>query len=131
MSWAAMQRATAGRPTRTLRRIGTFTEQMKLPGVSGSSEAKEIRMAEAALRNFTIGFGPQHPSAHGVLRLVLELDGQVVRRVDPTSTLLHRGTEKLIVPGSLRCMAESHPRKERHHAKYSDQHSDNHADHGG
>jgi NADH-quinone oxidoreductase subunit D len=53
-------------------------------------------MAEAALRNFTINFGPQHPAAHGVLRLVLELDGEVVRRVDPHIGLLHRGTEKLI-----------------------------------
>src|ERR1700710_304569 len=53
-------------------------------------------MAEAALRNFTINFGPQHPAAHGVLRLVLELDGEVVARVDPHIGLLHRGTEKLI-----------------------------------
>src|SRR5262249_28505496 len=53
-------------------------------------------MLEAGLRNFTLNFGPQHPSAHGVLRLVLELDGEVVRRVDPHIGLLHRGTEKLI-----------------------------------
>lgn len=53
-------------------------------------------MAEAALRNFTLNFGPQHPAAHGVLRLVLELDGEVVERVDPHIGLLHRGTEKLI-----------------------------------
>jgi NADH-quinone oxidoreductase subunit D len=53
-------------------------------------------MAEAAARNFTINFGPQHPAAHGVLRLVLELDGEVVDRVDPHIGLLHRGTEKLI-----------------------------------
>jgi NADH-quinone oxidoreductase subunit D len=53
-------------------------------------------MNEAAPRNFTINFGPQHPAAHGVLRLVLELDGEVVRRVDPHIGLLHRGTEKLI-----------------------------------
>src|SRR5205807_352029 len=46
--------------------------------------------------NFTINFGPQHPAAHGVLRLVLELDGEVVARVDPHIGLLHRGTEKLI-----------------------------------
>jgi NADH-quinone oxidoreductase subunit D len=48
------------------------------------------------LRSFTINFGPQHPAAHGVLRLVLELDGEVVERVDPHIGLLHRGTEKLI-----------------------------------
>ena len=47
-------------------------------------------------RKFTINFGPQHPAAHGVLRLVLELDGEVVERVDPHIGLLHRGTEKLI-----------------------------------
>jgi NADH-quinone oxidoreductase subunit D len=53
-------------------------------------------MTEHQLRNFTINFGPQHPAAHGVLRLVLELDGEVVERVDPHIGLLHRGTEKLI-----------------------------------
>ena len=53
-------------------------------------------MAEASVRNFTINFGPHHPAAHGVLRLVLELDGEVVARVDPHIGLLHRGTEKLI-----------------------------------
>jgi NADH-quinone oxidoreductase subunit D len=53
-------------------------------------------MAEAELRNFTINFGPQHPAAHGVLRLILELDGEVVERVDPHIGLLHRGTEKLM-----------------------------------
>ncbi|TIU77420.1 MAG: NADH-quinone oxidoreductase subunit D [Mesorhizobium sp.] len=53
-------------------------------------------MVEAAVRNFTLNFGPQHPSAHGVLRLVLELDGEIVDRADPHIGLLHRGTEKLI-----------------------------------
>ena len=53
-------------------------------------------MAETSLRNFTLNFGPQHPAAHGVLRLVLELDGEIVERVDPHIGLLHRGTEKLI-----------------------------------
>lgn len=47
------------------------------------------------IRNFTLNFGPQHPSAHGVLRLVLEMDGEVVQRADPHIGLLHRGTEKL------------------------------------
>ena len=51
--------------------------------------------AVAEIRNYTINFGPQHPSAHGVLRLVLELDGEVVERADPHIGLLHRGTEKL------------------------------------
>src|SRR6188768_484156 len=53
-------------------------------------------MNEQNLRNFTSNFGPQPPAAHGVLRLVLELDGEVVARVDPHIGLLHRGTEKLI-----------------------------------
>jgi NADH-quinone oxidoreductase subunit D len=53
-------------------------------------------VAETEIRNFNINFGPQHPAAHGVLRLVLELDGEVVERVDPHVGLLHRGTEKLI-----------------------------------
>lgn len=48
------------------------------------------------VRNFQINFGPQHPAAHGVLRLILELDGEIVERVDPHIGLLHRGTEKLI-----------------------------------
>ncbi|MFQ5765095.1 MAG: NADH-quinone oxidoreductase subunit D [Rhodospirillales bacterium] len=53
-------------------------------------------MAETQIKNFNLNFGPQHPSAHGVLRLVLELDGEVVERADPHIGLLHRGTEKLI-----------------------------------
>jgi NADH-quinone oxidoreductase subunit D len=57
---------------------------------------RRSEMGEAQVRNFNINFGPQHPAAHGVLRLVLELDGEVVERVDPHIGLLHRGTEKLI-----------------------------------
>ncbi|WP_075293197.1 NADH-quinone oxidoreductase subunit D [Pararhizobium arenae] len=53
-------------------------------------------MMEHQIRNFNINFGPQHPAAHGVLRLVLELNGELVERVDPHIGLLHRGTEKLI-----------------------------------
>ena len=53
-------------------------------------------MPETDIRSFNINFGPQHPAAHGVLRLVLELDGEVVTRVDPHIGLLHRGTEKLL-----------------------------------
>jgi quinol monooxygenase YgiN len=75
--------------------VPAFAEQIKVPSVSGSSEAKEVRMAKAALRNFTINFGPQHPAAHGVLRLVLELDGEAVQRVDPDIGLLHRTTESV------------------------------------
>jgi NADH-quinone oxidoreductase subunit D len=51
---------------------------------------------EPKTKNMTVNFGPQHPSAHGVLRLVLELDGEIVERADPHIGLLHRGTEKLI-----------------------------------
>lgn len=53
-------------------------------------------MSDVALKNLMLNFGPQHPAAHGVLRLVLELDGEVVERADPHIGLLHRGTEKLI-----------------------------------
>ncbi len=53
-------------------------------------------MTEANIQNFNLNFGPQHPSAHGVLRLVLEMDGEVIDRADPHVGLLHRGTEKLI-----------------------------------
>jgi NADH-quinone oxidoreductase subunit D len=51
---------------------------------------------EIPVRKFNINFGPQHPAAHGVLRMVLELDGEIIERVDPHIGLLHRGTEKLI-----------------------------------
>jgi NADH-quinone oxidoreductase subunit D len=47
-------------------------------------------------KSLTLNFGPQHPAAHGVLRLILELDGEVVEKADPHIGLLHRGTEKLI-----------------------------------
>jgi len=54
------------------------------------------QIAEAEIENYTLNFGPQHPAAHGVLRLVLEMDGEVIDRVDAHIGLLHRGTEKLI-----------------------------------
>jgi NADH-quinone oxidoreductase subunit D len=53
-------------------------------------------MAETQIKPLTMNFGPQHPAAHGVLRMVMEMDGEVVRRIDPHIGLLHRGTEKLI-----------------------------------
>ncbi|WP_420720187.1 NADH-quinone oxidoreductase subunit D [Abyssibius alkaniclasticus] len=56
----------------------------------------DMLSGEQQIRNFNINFGPQHPAAHGVLRLVLELDGEIVERVDPHIGLLHRGTEKLM-----------------------------------
>jgi NADH-quinone oxidoreductase subunit D len=62
----------------------------------GELRPGELRPGEQSLRAFNLNFGPQHPAAHGVLRLVLELDGEVVDRVDPHIGLLHRGTEKLM-----------------------------------
>ncbi|MBK5947365.1 NADH-quinone oxidoreductase subunit D [Rhodobacter veldkampii DSM 11550] len=56
----------------------------------------DMLTGEQQIRNFNINFGPQHPAAHGVLRLVLELDGEIVERCDPHIGLLHRGTEKLM-----------------------------------
>ncbi|TNE65927.1 MAG: NADH-quinone oxidoreductase subunit D [Alphaproteobacteria bacterium] len=53
-------------------------------------------MAEVDIKNYCLNFGPQHPAAHGVLRMVMELDGEIIERVDPHIGLLHRGTEKLI-----------------------------------
>ena len=58
--------------------------------------SKDALTGEQRIRNFNINFGPQHPAAHGVLRLVLELDGEIVERCDPHIGLLHRGTEKLM-----------------------------------
>ena len=56
----------------------------------------DFKTPEQRIRNFNINFGPQHPAAHGVLRMVLELDGEIVERADPHIGLLHRGTEKLM-----------------------------------
>ncbi len=58
--------------------------------------SKDAQTGEQRIRNFNINFGPQHPAAHGVLRMVLELDGEIVERADPHIGLLHRGTEKLM-----------------------------------
>ncbi|NEY88852.1 NADH-quinone oxidoreductase subunit D [Tabrizicola oligotrophica] len=58
--------------------------------------SRDAEAGEHRIRNFNINFGPQHPAAHGVLRLVLELDGEIVERCDPHIGLLHRGTEKLM-----------------------------------
>src|SRR6202045_364582 len=80
-------------PRAVRRRVAQIQRQRRR---ESRESGREGVMAETALRNFTINFGPQHPSAHGVLRLVLELDGEVVERVDPHIGLLHRGTEKLM-----------------------------------
>jgi NADH:ubiquinone oxidoreductase subunit D len=60
------------------------------------STANQSSLDGVNTKYFTINFGPQHPSAHGVLRLILNLDGEVVKAADPHVVLLHRGTEKLM-----------------------------------
>ena len=72
--------------------LGAVGADRAVGGGAGSAEAA----VEESVNNYTINFGPQHPAAHGVLRLILELDGEIVERVDPHIGLLHRGTEKLI-----------------------------------
>lgn len=64
--------------------------------MDGSKGFDDALDGEQRIRNFNINFGPQHPAAHGVLRMVLELDGEIVERADPHIGLLHRGTEKLM-----------------------------------
>jgi NADH-quinone oxidoreductase subunit D len=64
--------------------------------MDGTKGFEDALTGEQKIRNFNINFGPQHPAAHGVLRLVLELDGEIVERCDPHIGLLHRGTEKLM-----------------------------------
>lgn len=67
-----------------------------LDEMDGITDAADPTVGDVEIQNYTINFGPQHPAAHGVLRLVMELDGEVVERLDPHVGLLHRGTEKLI-----------------------------------
>ncbi|QLC24385.1 NADH-quinone oxidoreductase subunit D [Parasphingopyxis algicola] len=67
-----------------------------LEEIQGKTDAADPTVGDVEISNYTINFGPQHPAAHGVLRLVMELDGEIVERVDPHVGLLHRGTEKLI-----------------------------------
>src|SRR5712671_6148214 len=71
-----------------------MSDRVALPPAAGDPAA-ELAGAPA-IRNFTMNFGPQHPAAHGVMRLVLEMDGEIIERADPHIGLLHRGTEKLI-----------------------------------
>ena len=65
------------------------------------------------IKNLNLNFGPQHPAAHGVLRLILELDGEVVEKADPHIGLLHRGTEKLIENKTLEISITKVPGKEQ------------------
>jgi len=67
-----------------------------LDEIAGITDDADPSVGDTQIANYTINFGPQHPAAHGVLRLVTELDGEIVERIDPHVGLLHRGTEKLI-----------------------------------
>jgi NADH-quinone oxidoreductase subunit D len=67
-----------------------------LDEIEHKTDAGKPEPGDTEIANYTINFGPQHPAAHGVLRLVTELDGEIVERIDPHIGLLHRGTEKLI-----------------------------------
>ena len=64
--------------------------------MSGFALEQSPTTGDEVISNYTINFGPQHPAAHGVLRMVMELDGEIIERIDPHVGLLHRGTEKLI-----------------------------------
>lgn len=67
-----------------------------LDEIAGRTSDSDPTVGDTQIANYTINFGPQHPAAHGVLRLVTELDGEIIERIDPHVGLLHRGTEKLI-----------------------------------
>ena len=71
--------------------MADFLEEMR-----HETDGADPSIGDVDIQNYTINFGPQHPAAHGVLRMVMELDGEIVERVDPHVGLLHRGTEKLI-----------------------------------
>ncbi len=74
----------------------TLIDDPALDKLLHRTDAAHPDAGDVAIQNYTINFGPQHPAAHGVLRLVMELDGEIIERVDPHVGLLHRGTEKLI-----------------------------------
>ena len=65
-------------------------------GTNYIKNMKKLKKMAKKTKSLNLNFGPQHPAAHGVLRLILELDGEVVEKADPHIGLLHRGTEKLI-----------------------------------
>lgn len=67
-----------------------------LEEMAGEMDVADPTTGDLFIQNYTINFGPQHPAAHGVLRMIVELDGEIVERIDPHVGLLHRGTEKLI-----------------------------------
>ena len=95
-----MGRKASHAPRCALRR-GTFTPKEinvsdYIDEMDHLADDTDPTTGDLEIQNFTINFGPQHPAAHGVLRMVMELDGEIVERVDPHIGLLHRGTEKLI-----------------------------------
>ena len=74
-----------------------MTETVEIPtGYAALTPDDATTAGDREITNYTINFGPQHPAAHGVLRMVMELDGEIIERIDPHIGLLHRGTEKLI-----------------------------------
>ena len=99
---ARLGQASRSRTLRPLQQVwkrGAVTETMALYKKANQMKSMQrdlITEEEFEIKNFTLNFGPQHPAAHGVLRLVLELSGETVARADPHIGLLHRGTEKLI-----------------------------------
>merc|ERR1719253_467370 len=87
---------TCGRLPLRVRGLSTSVALAQSSRKAALMQRDIISDEDTSIKNFTLNFGPQHPAAHGVLRLVLELSGEVVERADPHIGLLHRGTEKLI-----------------------------------
>ena len=81
-------------PVKLEQNYRNFDYESPWEGTKYINEIKENN--DKKIKNLNLNFGPQHPAAHGVLRLILELDGEVVEKADPHIGLLHRGTEKLI-----------------------------------
>lgn len=91
--------AAAYQATRLVQTDPTFTSTANKPPTAAPDAAgleSEAEGIDRKIRHYTVNFGPQHPAAHGVLRLILELNGEEIVRSDPHVGLLHRGTEKLI-----------------------------------
>ncbi|XP_065898947.1 NADH-ubiquinone oxidoreductase 49 kDa subunit-like [Dysidea avara] len=76
--------------------LGEYTGNVMYPDEYSAQREVDVTLPEKKVSNWSVNFGPQHPAAHGVLRLVLELSGEVIERIDAHIGLLHRGTEKLI-----------------------------------
>lgn len=94
-----LRKTNISRAAPSLRRLCTPATTVALKRQSAKLAEMQrdvVNEQDFSIKNFTLNFGPQHPAAHGVLRLVLELDGESVARADPHIGLLHRGTEKLI-----------------------------------